>query len=458
MRMTLSAKFALRGWNSLPHALLDITTGEPHFISSQTFKAIIDATSQDAGELKENEEIAWLIREKILIEENIELFEYQKYKQHLAKFIRSAHWAVTNHCNFKCRHCFISAPTTSRKDLDTDSCKKIIDKMEEFGIYNFSITGGEPFCRKDIMEIIQYAKSKNILLTSIFTNGSLLTQQNLDAILAIGLRPTFYISFDGWETHDWLRGVSGATNKTAQAIKLLKKNELSVHLTYMIFNKNMNSILQDLDSLATSGVDKIRFGLMSNTGEWSKSGNAQNISFKEVLEHVIKILPEIIGRKYPFSIDISGIIMIERSASRFRIPMDKGYIDYELLKKMPCCTCARNTLYINPAGNLTGCEILGERNAEQYPDIITTDAEALSDISNGYSKLAYRTLGDLFLVNRDCKNCRYVNICRGGCRANAYFHSGNINEPDTNTCIFFKEGYYERILRLMDSLQISRQI
>lgn len=456
MRLTLSAKFALRGWKSLPYALLDITTGEPHFITSKTFNEIIAATSQDAADLKENEDLRSLIQENILIEENRELFEYQKYKQYSAKYIRSAHWAVTNSCNFKCKHCFISAPTTSRKDLDLDSCIKIIDKLEEFGIHDFSITGGEPFIRKDIMEIIQCAKSKGILLTGIFTNGSLLTQKHIDAMLAIGLRPTFYISFDGWETHDWLRGVTGAREKTMGAVALVKNNHLPVHLTYMILKKNLKSILQDLDFLAMSGIDKVRFGLLSNTGEWSKFGEAQNVSFKEVLDHIIKILPEIIERKYPFCIDIAGIVMIEEFASRFRIPMDKGYIDNDLLKKMPCCTCARNTLYINPTGCLTGCEILGELNGEQYPNIISTDANSLFDMSHGYSKLANRSLEDLFHVNTNCQICQYATICRGGCRANAYFRSGNIDGVDNNACTFFKEGYYEQILQLMETLEVGR--
>lgn len=456
MRMTLSAKFALRGWKSLPYALVDITTGESYFITSKIFNAIIDATSQDTAYLQESEVVSCLIRENILIEEDRELFDYQKYKQYSSRYIKNAHWAVTNFCNYKCKHCFISAPTTTRKGLDTDSCKMIIDKLEEFGIYNLSITGGEPFIRKDIIEIMQYAKSKGILLTGIFTNGSLLTPTHINAMLAIGLRPTFYISFDGWETHDWLRGVKGAREKAMEAIALLKKNHLPVHLTYMILKKNLKLILQDLDSLAMLGVDKIRFGLMSSTGEWSKSGEAHNVSFKEVLEHIVKILPEIIERKYPFSIDIAGIIMIEQYASKFRIPMDKGRIDNELLNKIPCCTCARNSLYINPTGCLTGCEILGELEGEHYPNIITADADSLFCMSHGYSKLANRSLGDLFQVNRDCQTCQYVTVCRGGCRANAYFHSGNINGVDNNACTFFKGGYYEQILQLMEALKVCR--
>ena len=76
--MTLSAKFALRGWKSLPYALVDITTGESYFITSKTFNAIIDATSQDTAYLQESEVVSCLIRENILIEEDRELFDYQK--------------------------------------------------------------------------------------------------------------------------------------------------------------------------------------------------------------------------------------------------------------------------------------------------------------------------------------------------------------------------------------------
>lgn len=453
MKLTLSPKYALRGWKLLPYALLDITTGESHLITANTFNAIKLALSQKAGTYDDGV-ITTLIEQSILIEDDRDLFPYQEYKLHPTKYIKSAHWALTNRCNYNCKHCFISAPSVSKEDLSTTSCKKIIDKLYEFGIYNYSITGGEPLCRKDIIEIIQYAKTKNIILTSIFTNGSLLTQDFINTLLGIGIKPTFYMSFDGRTTHDWLRGRTGATETTIHAVKLLKDNNLSVTLTYMIFKKNLGCILEDLDFLAKLGIDNIRFGLISNTGEWSKYGKTETISFNEVLQYIMTILPEIINRKYPFTIDIAGLIYLEKFASRYRIPMDKGYLTNEILRQMPCCICARNTLYINPTGHLTGCELLGELDTEIYQSIITTSANSLFTSTYGYAKLSSRNLDDLFKENSDCADCKYVNFCHGGCRANAYLYSNNYYATDINACTFFKDGYYEQIIRLMDSLNI----
>ena len=61
-------------------------------------------------------------------------------------------WHITDLCNLRCKHCYHEH--YSQKGLDTDNLIKIgahlCDASKKWGkIGSFSITGGEPFMRKD---------------------------------------------------------------------------------------------------------------------------------------------------------------------------------------------------------------------------------------------------------------------------------------------------------------------
>ena len=82
---------------------------------------------------------------------------------------------LTNRCNARCSFCFIDFdnPETFKGELTLHE----IDKMTKtFGntLMNVNFTGGEPFARKDIIEIAKlYIKNTTIRSMYITTNGSL---------------------------------------------------------------------------------------------------------------------------------------------------------------------------------------------------------------------------------------------------------------------------------------------
>ncbi|MDE5696474.1 MAG: radical SAM protein, partial [Lachnospiraceae bacterium] len=83
---------------------------------------------------------------------------------------------LTDICNLKCKHC-------SRKNLlNLESAgffvnwKEIIDELAFNGVFQIFLTGGEPLLHPEILEIIEYIKSKNIFI-AILTNGLFLTDE-----------------------------------------------------------------------------------------------------------------------------------------------------------------------------------------------------------------------------------------------------------------------------------------
>ena len=43
----------------------------------------------------------------------------QEYKLYPARYIRTAHWSITGHCNYRCKHCYMSAPDAKYGALET---------------------------------------------------------------------------------------------------------------------------------------------------------------------------------------------------------------------------------------------------------------------------------------------------------------------------------------------------
>jgi len=102
--------------------------------------------------------------------------------------------------------------------MDTAAAKRLVDQVHDFGATFFGITGGEPFLRKDLFEIIVYAR-KTGLKVSIITDGHLLDDKILEGIVKNEVRVS--ISIDGAETmNDQIRG-KGAYKSALSALKSL---------------------------------------------------------------------------------------------------------------------------------------------------------------------------------------------------------------------------------------------
>jgi len=98
---------------------------------------------------------------------------------------------ITQRCNLHCKHCTWSNKIT--KDLPLTEWKGIIDDLYKQGVVAIAIEGGEPTLYNGIKEIVEYIKSKNLIVIFI-TNGT----QDISGIYP----DVFWISIDGMEKSD----------------------------------------------------------------------------------------------------------------------------------------------------------------------------------------------------------------------------------------------------------------
>lgn len=158
-------------------------------------------------------------------------------------------FCLTLKCNIKCKQCGIWK-TPNKKELLTAEWKDIMQQLRDWlGPYRLQIAGGEIFLRKDIVELVQFASERQILIGMV-SNGTMITENIARDLVKAGLS-YFDVSIDGMrkETHDYIRGVDGVYEKAMSAVQRLKKyrkemkSDLSIVVATVIMGPNMDELV-----------------------------------------------------------------------------------------------------------------------------------------------------------------------------------------------------------------------
>lgn len=185
-------------------------------------------------------------------------------------------YSVTAACQSRCKTCQIGAmfcqdPTRPEKDLSLEEIEKIFKSMKP--VYFFNMSGGEPFMRKDLPEIVELAcKYLKPRVIHTPTNAILSDRiiENTEKIINIvrAYDPTVPVtvkpSIDGvGDKHDEIRGVKGNFKcllKTIEGLKKLEEKYDNFHLELgtVISNYNINDLDEIEDFVHSLGVESYR--------------------------------------------------------------------------------------------------------------------------------------------------------------------------------------------------------
>jgi radical SAM family uncharacterized protein len=151
---------------------------------------------------------------------------------------------LTYNCNLRCKMCpFWKRP---HQDSSFEQEKAILKQIYDSGAFGIAFEGGEPLLRRDLVEILAFARSMH-LHTSLITNGTLL-ESRIDEVSPY-INGVVYVSLDGLEeTHDAIRGVNGCFKKAIQGITVAAQ-KLPVTINTTIMAENLNEI-EDLVKLS----------------------------------------------------------------------------------------------------------------------------------------------------------------------------------------------------------------
>lgn len=189
MYYLLNKQYQLVGYKKLPFAIHDLRKSKTEFLNREQFGIIYHCDGQHdfaQEELSESGKqfLDTLIKRDFVTpsEEPCKPRPYQEYVYYDNRFKEAVHWSVTGMCNYRCKHCFMSAPDAKFGHPSKEQCLDLIRQMEQCGIKSVSITGGEPLVRDDFMELVAALTKHYVRITSILTNGALVNNALLDEL------------------------------------------------------------------------------------------------------------------------------------------------------------------------------------------------------------------------------------------------------------------------------------
>jgi len=267
---------------------------------------------------------------------------------------------LTMRCNSKCLQCDIwKGDYDKNAELPTEEWKKILHDLKSYlGHFRLIFTGGEPFLRHDLIELLRYCYEIGIA-AGVVTNGFLINSKNAKEI--IEARPlNINISLDGGtaSTHDYLRGVPGAFQKAIDALLYLRdsKKKSNVGTALIVKTTIMGPNLKEL-------IDLVKWVEKENITAVSFEPLAENLGSSQKDLHWFESNP--LWPKEPKLVQdvLDELVMMKKKGSPILNPFShfqlmKEYFMNPLLPPKRICPTGVRNIGITYNGNVEQCYLI----------------------------------------------------------------------------------------------------
>jgi len=143
------------------------------------------------------------------------------------KHVPTAYLHLTYECNLNCKYCYNSniRDASQSDNLSISEWKSILDDLRSNNVHNIIVTGGEPFIRKDIIELLAEWRGDEDSI-EVITNGTLITYSDIELIKNAFNAVTISLDSDKNDACNEIRG-KGVYSRVIETIELLKDNNIS---------------------------------------------------------------------------------------------------------------------------------------------------------------------------------------------------------------------------------------
>lgn len=267
-------------------------------------------------------------------------------------------FAVTYMCNSRCKTCGIWK-VKPKNEMTLNEIKKFVKKIKF--IHWVRLTGGEPFLRKDYVEIVKtFDKNLDLFLLSTPTNGTMpeLVYEKVKRILRFfKKRYIISVSLDGpKKIHNKIKGIKcweKAIN-TYEKLKEIEKNNFKVFFGYTISPYNVGYLEKTIDDikeiLPETGLKDFHINLFHTSDVYYQ--NKKTKLKKDFVKKAIKELELCINERRNY---LNPIDMVQLSY----LKMSKKYLK---TKKCPLnCNIYNISCFVNPFGDVYPCTLLNQK-------------------------------------------------------------------------------------------------
>lgn len=262
-------------------------------------------------------------------------------------------------CILKCKMCYMWKNSRTKDEMSVEEWKRFIMDLKRFTgtETSINITGGEPFLKENVIDLVRFIVQEGFKEVSMTTNGFLIDEYISRDIADSGMS-MISMSLDSIdeEVHDNLRGVSGVCRKMIQALEYLRGHHGSLRklgIQTIIMGPNLDGIL-DLVQWAHARKISIYFMAIAQPlclslpynwhieSEYSFLWPSEKTKLFNIIDNLIKFKKE-------KGIDIgNSVAQLQAFKTYFTDPND-------FVKKHRQCRMGDGMLKVDPCGNVSLC-------------------------------------------------------------------------------------------------------
>ena len=412
--------------------VLDVNSGAVHLVDQLAYDVIALYPDNSREEIIEKlaktyaktdirealEDIEELIKEKQLFTEDTYQDLILDFKQRKT-VVKALCLHIAHDCNLACKYCFAGEGEYhgDRSLMSFEVGKQALDFLvaNSGSRVNLEVDffGGEPLMNWQVVkDLVAYGRSleepyhKKFRFT-LTTNGVLLDDEVME--FANREMSNVVLSIDGRKSvHDYMRPARNGKGSYDLILPKFKKlAESREQMNYYVrgtFTHHNLDFAEDVLSLAGEGFEQI--SVEPVVSEPDKDYAITEADVPKILEEYDKLA----ARMLQWQKEGKGFNFFH-----FMLDLDGGPC---AVKRLAGCGSGTEYLAVTPWGDLYPChQFVGNEKflmGNVFEGITKTEIQNEFKLCNVYAK-------------KECKNCFAKFYCSGGCAANAYNLSGNIN-------------------------------
>lgn len=340
---------------------------------------------------------------------------------------------LTLKCNLRCTHCYISAGVCDDNEITLNEINNVLDDLEKLHKKDMRgkrivLTGGEPFIRKDILEIIEEITKRGFQIL-INSNGLIISDEKIEKLKKYN-NMQICISLDGLkESHEKIRGKK-TFERTVNKIRKLQVAGINTSINMLCHKKNfheLEALFELTQDMKLHGINPVPVVLMGRAKEFGITPVPEKDFYRGIFE-ILKKNPKYseLMRRTSFVNLVAGLAVN--------------------VKSHYCGTGSRGTFFISYDGGVYPCPnmrfanfSLGNIRKKSFFEIVKNNP-------------IIKKLGKLSVdnMNETCKNCDLRYFCGGFCRGETFCNTKNIKSPYVR-CEEYKEGLIEALWILAEN-------
>lgn len=342
-------------------------------------------------------------------------------------------WELTLACNLRCKHCGSAAGRPRSAELSLDECLRVAGELAALGCQHVTLIGGEPTLHPGWHEVGKRLAVLGVRVDMI-SNGMTWSPKHIEHAQAAGFSAVSF-SVDGFEReHDAFRS-PGSFARVVRAIDLCVAAALPTAVNTTITRLN-RGLLPDLRAFFMDhGVIGWQLQLVAAGGNMA--------THRELLlppEDLLWLVPQIADL---CRIPCPGFeVVAGHNLGYFGKPESTMRVADPALPFWLGCRAGCQIIGIESGGDVKGClslpsSVHGESRFVEG----NVREQGLREIWNRSNAFAYNRRFNLEQLGGFCRVCRFRDVCRGGCRWDAFTQGDRGNE----NCFYFQAVKHRRL-------------